>query len=306
MGCCQFVVRSSSGAPQRRCADEPHDACALRPVSSFFQGLSCDSPTGRCLRGLPPRTPTSTAVPPTQTPTATLTPTATPTATVSRGCCQLDQSSVGHPVCGNQITESSCRHDFDGTPSFCADCVCNSHAGPGFDSDSGTCVHLTPTSTPTPTGPVGCCQLDDVHRAHLPVCGNRISQASCLHDFAGTPSFCADCVCTSHPEPGFLSGFGVCARPTVIPTQTPTATRTPTAVPPPGCCQLNSPTGLGHAVCGNSIAVDTCLEAFHDQAPSFCPDCRCSSHDGSGFDVGPGLCVPLHHPGPHAPHRPRH
>jgi len=331
MGCCQFVTTTRPGSTlrTRACDNLTKSDCLLtKPVSTFFSGLECDFGNGRCVQHAPPRTATFTFVPtttstPTQTATPTRTPTITPTNTptipIQTGCCQLDNiTRLGHPICGNQLTEASCRNDFEGQATFCLDCDCSSHGGPGIDFTSGVCVKRTatptrtPTKTPTPTftphGPIGCCQLEHLRRVGHPVCGNEVTEASCLNDFEGDASFCLDCLCSSHPGPGFEFGVGLCIPRTPTPTRTPTLT--PTITPPPsatpithGCCQLDNASGLGQSICGNDIQQSSCLNDF-DGEPTFCPTCVCSSHNGAGFTTAPGACVrPARRPHvPHSPH----
>jgi hypothetical protein len=175
----------------------------------------------------------------------------------------------------------------------------------GWHCDSGTqrcnAKSTGPTPTPTAVEQIGCCQLDNLRQVTQPVCGNEISDVSCANDFAGTPTFCADCVCSSHPDAGFDLAPGVCMpRPT--PTPAPSAVR--------GCCQLENLRGAPSSICGNAILQISCFSDFAAQA-SFCKNCACSSHSGSGFDLSRGKCVspgssrPPRH-GPQPPSIPQH
>lgn len=210
-GCCQFFAPARRGEGsmhrQRRCSDLPKDQCrVLAPSGSFFDGWRCDAAQQRCVAALPAVS------------AGTPTPTATPTA-AHPGCCQLDHlHRTTASVCGNQISQVSCANDFAEPGTFCADCVCSSHAGPGFDLSPGVCAPPVPTPTPSPTGEaLGCCEVGDLpHLAHS-VCGNQISRSACLGDFGGKSTFCADCVCSSHPEPGFQFARGSCVGPSTRP-----------------------------------------------------------------------------------------
>lgn len=295
LGCCQFVSRPTHGTAGggRRCDNLTKEECSLtRPVSTFFRGQQCDVADNRCVAGVPPP-PTPI---PTSTPTRMATPTASPTALPGGGlgCCQVENiSRPPHPACGNAVGQDSCERDFGGT--FCPTCTCSSHSGPGFDVAAGTCsVPPPPTATPS-VGPIGCCQLDNLHRLPYPVCGNAISESSCLNDYAGTASFCANCACTSHTDPGFELSAGECVVP---------ATPTPTPVPPllRGCCQLDGIAGLSFSVCGNDIAQADCDSQVADE-PTFCATCTCSSHADAGFTFANGTCAarPVR---PHPPHQP--
>jgi hypothetical protein len=334
-GCCRFVARGSSASDRTaRCDNLTQDECdTLKLQSTFFPGWVCDFETRRCVDRLPPRSPTATPIPsstltPTQTATRTATatvtptgptPTRTPTTTntptntpIPLGCCQLSNVSGSRvPICGNNIDEISCLHDFSGTAQFCADCVCSSHAGSGFDTTAGSCVPRPPTATPTPTPtatpPLGCCQLANVRRVGNTVCGNQLTEASCMNDFEGDPTFFATFVCSSHSGPGFDLNAGQCMPRTPLPTLTGTPIPTATSTPASGCCQIDNFTGLDHPICGNNVSHASCLNDFGTQV-TFCPECTCSSHTGDGFDLSDGVCSPpprpRHQPGPHQPHVP--
>lgn len=200
-GCCQFFARAEARRGPRRCAELTREQCdLLKPSSTFFRGWHCDVREQRCNRELPPSTPT-----PRQSPTPTATPRVDP-----MGCCQLDSlRRVGHSVCGNALSQTSCLNDFTGVPAFCANCVCSSHPQRGFDLDAGACV----TPTPTQSEPKGCCQLDHLTGVRGSVCGNAIRQSTCINDFPGGGTFCADCVCASHTGPGFQFTTGTCGTP---------------------------------------------------------------------------------------------
>lgn len=209
-GCCQFFARSDGNPLRRgvrRCTDSTRQQCdLLKASSSFFRGFRCDLRFQRCGSRLP-----SSAFTPT--------PTATPVPE-SMGCCQLDNvRRLDHSVCGNAMTQTSCLGDFSGSATFCANCVCSSHSDPGFTLDDGSCI-VRPTPTPTPSGPRGCCQLDHLTGVRGSVCGNAISESTCLNDFPGDGTFCADCVCSSHTGPGFQFVSGTC-----VPPATPTRPR---------------------------------------------------------------------------------
>lgn len=336
-GCCRFVTRGGSTSGRvTRCDNLTQDQChTLKAQSSFFAGWVCDFEAQRCVSSLPPRTATrtqpstptairtatntatqtSTVTPtgatPTRTPTKTLTPTNTP---IPRGCCQLDNVSGSRvPICGNDINETSCLHDFSGDAHFCADCVCSSHSGSGFDTAAGSCVPRPPTATPTrtptvtatatATPPLGCCELANIRGVGNTVCGNQLTQISCMNDFQGDPTFFANFVCSSHTASGFDLNPGNCVPRTPAPT--PMATSTPSS----GCCQIDNFTGLDHPICGNNVSRASCLNDFGTQV-TFCPECKCTSHSGDGFDLGDGVCQPpprpRHRPEPHQPHGPHH
>ncbi len=224
-GCCQFVSRSPDGAPrgQRRCDDLTRRECSLlKPGSVFLRRWTCDKPSQRCLLGVLPNTPT---------PTATPTKTPTPSPTEPRGCCQVeDVRTVGHPICGNDITQSSCINETKGVPVFCANCECSSHPGSGFSFDLGVCATQTPTPTmtATPAEPRGCCQLTGLRGANGAVCGNDVRESTCLQEFDAEAVFCADCACSSHSTAGVDLAPGLCVPPT--PTRGPRLR--PTARPP--------------------------------------------------------------------------
>src|SRR5574341_1201655 len=136
VGCCQFSVRSSDSSGRtkgsKQCADSTRQEClGLRSSSTFLRGFRCNAAAQRC----------ALSVPPPRTPTITLTPTPTPTQTLQPeavGCCQLNNlRRAGQAACGNQISESSCLNDYAGQPTFCVDCTCTSHTGPGITFDQG-------------------------------------------------------------------------------------------------------------------------------------------------------------------------
>jgi len=299
-GCCQYKVRGAGGT-ERRCMNLSEDACTtLKAVSTFLRGLKCDDRSQRCLQVVPP--PTATL-----TPTGSLTPTRTPTPlpqTQVHGCCQVnDPHRVGGSTCGNDIVEASCLQDFGSATVFCQNCSCSSHPEPGFSRSMGLCVRwtATPTRTPTPTPvrpPIGCCQLDDLRRTGHPVCGNAISQVGCLDDYAGVPSFCLDCVCSSHSGAGFDLAPGACV------TRTPTPSPTTTSTPRVGCCELDAFNGGPGSVCGDQVSESSCLSDSRG-TPRFCVNCACSSHTGPGITFTSGACQQLRPVRPHGPHIPR-
>ena len=200
-GCCQFFTGSPRGGSSRQCENLTRPECAtLRERSTFLRGWQCNPQLQRCAQSVAP---------------SEFTPTPTPTAVESIGCCQLDNlRRLGHSVCGNAIGESSCLTEFAGVPSFCPECVCSSHPGPGFDLAPGACVtpEPTPTPTPIPEEAKGCCQLEGLHGAPSSICGNAIRQGSCLSDFPAQATFCSNCVCSSHSGSGFLLSRGVCVE----------------------------------------------------------------------------------------------
>lgn len=227
VGCCQFLARSTDGTPakaQRRCDDLTRRECSLlKPGSVFLRHWACDKPSQRCLVGPAPDTPTPT-------PTPTETPTSTPPE--PRGCCQVDNiRTLDHPICGNDISQTSCLNETKGAPAFCANCVCSSHPDAGFSFDLGTCVTptATPTSTATPAEKRGCCQLTRLRGANGAVCGNDVRESTCLQEFDADAVFCADCACSSHTGSGVDLAPGVCLQPT--PTRGPRPHRPPR---PPG------------------------------------------------------------------------
>ncbi len=230
LGCCQFFARPTDGATrgQRRCANITRPECTrLKPASTFFRRFRCDTLAQRCVLGPAPHTPT-----PTLTPTAS----ATPTRTEPRGCCQLnDVRGIAHSVCGNEVTEASCRSEFEGTPVFCGNCACSSHPQAGFSFDVGSCVTRTPTptATPTPAEPRGCCQLTGVRGTTGAVCGNDIRESTCLNEFDGNAVFCASCVCSSHSGSGVDLAPGVCVPPTPTRGPRPQRMRPPRPPRPP-------------------------------------------------------------------------
>jgi hypothetical protein len=301
-GCCQYSVRTGN-QNQRRCADLSQEACvALKPGGTFLRGLQCDGLLQRCLHSVAPPT-----VPPTLT--RTTTPTRTPTPppqSLVHGCCQInDRHRLGQSTCGNDIVEASCIEDFGVAAEFCENCSCSSHTDPGFSRDPGQCVAWTPGPTRTPTAtpvraPIGCCQLDNLRRVGHAVCGNTIAQLSCLGDYAGVPSFCLDCACSSHSAAGFSLDPGAC----VTRTPTPVPTRTPT--PQLGCCELANFRGGHDSICG--AVTEAACEADTRGQPTFCTNCVCSSHSGPGFVVSRGSCVGNRRPKrlsrPHVPHPP--
>jgi len=197
MGCCEF---SASG--NRRCGDLTRDECmVLKTRGVFLRGRQCDADTQQCVLmnagGRPTATPTATPVP----------------HVARRGCCQLNNLPRTHnSVCGNDVDESDCLSNFAGAATFCADCECSSHSDPGFDIDPGICVPR-PTPTPTAVEPHGCCQLDNLPGARSSVCGNDIAQSVCLTAFAGQPTFCAKCKCSSHSGAGIDVSPGTCIAP---------------------------------------------------------------------------------------------
>ena len=222
-GCCQFLARSTTGTPargQRRCDDLTRRECSLlKPGSVFLRRWACDTQSQRCLVG---------AAPDTRTPTATPSKTPTPTPREPRGCCQVDNiRTLGHPICGNDVTQTSCLNETKGAPAFCADCVCSSHPNAGFSFDLGTCVTPTPTPTvtATPAEKRGCCQLTRLRGANGAVCGNDVRESTCLQEFDAEAVFCADCVCSSHTGNGVDLAPGVCVPPT--PTRGPRPHRPP-------------------------------------------------------------------------------
>lgn len=299
-GCCQYTVRTGNQT-QRRCADLSKAECAaLKPVSTFLRGLECDTRTQQCARTVPTLTPTPI---PTRTITPTRTPTARPQSQV-RGCCQLNSAPRPGSICGNDIVAASCEAT---NTVFCESCTCSSHDEDGFTRAQGVCLAFTPapTRTPTPTPvrtPIGCCELENLRHISNPVCGNAIAQASCFSDYAGSPSFCLDCVCSSHDDGGFTLDAGACV------TKTPTRTPTRTPVPKMGCCQLDAFSGGHTAVCGNQVSEAACLSDSRG-TPSFCAACVCSSHTGAGFTAARGGCVDRRRPArpvrPHIPRPPR-
>jgi len=211
LGCCQYSARPAdgqSGSRQPRCTNTTRAACnLLRPNSVFFRRWACDDDIQRCVIGLRTKTPTAT---PTPSPTRTATP---PRGRI--GCCQLDNiDRVGRPMCANAIDEASCLTEFEGDPTFCKDCSCAAQPRPGFEFAVGRCVTNTPrpTATPTPAPPRGCCQLNRSRGPHGSICGNDISMSSCLEEFGSGATFCADCTCSSHSEPGFDLAPGACQR----------------------------------------------------------------------------------------------
>jgi hypothetical protein len=161
------------------------------------------------------------------------------------------------------------------------------------DSQTQRCTAklLGPTPTPTAIEQIGCCQLHDLRGVAQSVCGNEVSDFSCANDFAGTSTFCADCVCSSHPSAGFDLAPGAC-----VPKPTPT----PAPSEVLGCCQLDNLRGAPSSICGNAIRQSSCFSDFTAQ-PTFCKNCSCSSHSSSGFDLTRGACV-----APGGSRRPRH
>jgi hypothetical protein len=224
-GCCQFLSRSTDASPskgQRRCDDLTRRECSLlKPGSVFLRRWVCDQQSQRCILGVLPSTPT---------PTATPTKTPTPSPTQPRGCCQVDDvRSVGHAICGNDITQTSCLNETKGEPSFCADCACSSHSESGFSFDIGTCVTHTPTPTvtATPAERRGCCQLTGLRGANGAVCGNEVRESTCLHEFDADAVFCANCVCSSHSTTGVDLAPGLCVPPPSTRGPRPRPTRPP-------------------------------------------------------------------------------
>jgi hypothetical protein len=233
VGCCQFRSRSSGDSPskgQRRCDDLTRRECSLlKPGSVFLRRWACDTNSQRCVLGALPHTPT---------PTITPTKTPTPTPTEPRGCCQVDNvRNVGHAICANDVTESSCLNETKGDPVFCADCGCTSHSEAGFTFDVGVCATWTPTPTmtPAPDERRGCCQLTGLGGARGAVCGNDVRESTCLQEFDAEAVFCADCVCSSHPGAGVDLVPGLCVRPTPTrgPRQRPARPLRPTRPPRP-------------------------------------------------------------------------
>ena len=226
-GCCQFLSRSADGTPSkalRRCDDLTRRECSLlKPGSVFLRHWTCDSQSQRCFVGAPPST---------LTPTASPTKTPTPSPTQARGCCQVDNiRTVGHAICGNDVSQTSCLNETKGDPVFCADCECSSHSEAGFSFDVGTCVTRTPTPTvtATPAERRGCCQLTGLRGANGAVCGNDVRESTCLQEFDAEAVFCADCVCSSHTSGGVDLAPGLCVPPS--PTRGPRPHRAPR---PPG------------------------------------------------------------------------
>jgi hypothetical protein len=223
-GCCQFVSRAPDGSPsskgQRRCDDLTRRECSLlKPGSVFLRRWTCDQHGQRCILGVPANTPTPNATP-------TKSPTTTPTE--ARGCCQVDNvRTVGHTICGNAVSETSCLNETKGTPKFCANCECSSHTVAGFSFDVGICVTRTPTPTvtATPAERRGCCQLTGLRGANGAVCGNDVRESTCLQEFDADAVFCAECVCSSHSRAGVDLAPGLCVPPT--PTRGPRARPTP-------------------------------------------------------------------------------
>jgi hypothetical protein len=222
-GCCQFLSRPATGAPaksQHRCDDLTRRECSLlKPSSVFLRHWACDTQSQRCLVGAAPATPTHTATP-------TKTPTATPPE--PRGCCQVDNiRTLNHPICGNDVSQTSCLNETKGAPAFCANCACSSHPDAGFSFDLGICVTLTPTPTvtSTPAEPRGCCQLMQLRGVKGAVCGNDVRESTCLQEFDAEAVFCADCVCSSHTGSGVDLVRGLCVQPT--PTRGPRPHRPP-------------------------------------------------------------------------------
>ena len=212
-GCCQFVARSPDGSPsskgQRRCDDLTRRECSLlKPGSVFLRRWTCDKLGQRCILGVPPSTPT---------PPPTTTRTATPTPTEPSGCCQVDNvRTVGHAICGNDVSQTSCLNETKGAPVFCPDCACSSHSTTGFSFDVGVCVTRTPTPTvtATPAERRGCCQLTGLRGANGAVCGNDVRESTCLQEFDADAVFCAECVCSSHSTSGVDLAPGLCIPPT--------------------------------------------------------------------------------------------
>lgn len=161
-GCCQVEPVSSTGAPfcgNRIQESDCFEAWGAR--ASFCLNCECSSHSapgftfdrGTCVT----RIPTVTA-----TPTASPTATATATPAVRTGCCRINTSRPGpRPyICGNAIEETSCLNDFGRDATFCAECVCSTHSGPGFGTSSGSCIgdapptrRSRPTRMPRPTRP---------------------------------------------------------------------------------------------------------------------------------------------------------
>src|SRR5215813_1721532 len=151
------------------------------------------------------------------------------------GCCLFLPRPGDRPSavrCDN-LTSEECRV-LKVTSTFLRDRHC--------DSATQLCVlngrngTPQPTATPTPTATPriqrrGCCQLDNLRRTRQPVCGNEITEDDCLNDFAGDATFCADCTCSAHSEPGFEIIPGTCVPNTPTPTPSPE---------PRGCCQLDN------------------------------------------------------------------
>jgi len=216
LGCCQYSSRPAdgqSGGRQARCTNTTRAECnLLRPNSVFFRRWGCDDDIQRCVIGFRTKTPT---------PTPTATPTRTATPKRDRvGCCQLDNvDRVGRPMCANAIDETSCLTEFEGDPTFCVDCSCAAPPRPGFEFALGRCLTNTPrpTATPTPPEPRGCCQLNRSRGPHGSICGNDITMGSCLEEFGSGATFCADCTCSSHREPGFDLAPGACQQPRPTP-----------------------------------------------------------------------------------------
>ena len=223
-GCCQFLARPADGSQSpkglRRCDDLTRRECSLlKPGSTFLRRWTCDAPTQRCLIGVLPSTPT---------PTATPTKTATATPTEPRGCCQVDNiRTVGHAICGNEISLTSCLNETKGDPVFCANCECSSHSGGGFSFDVGVCATRTPTPTvtATPAERRGCCQLTGLRGTKGAVCGNDVRESTCLDEFDAEAVFCPECVCSSHAGSGVDLVPGVCVPPTPTPGPRPRRTR---------------------------------------------------------------------------------
>lgn len=151
-GCCQAEPASRTGVPI--CGNQiKRSDCtaAFGSRARFCENCDCTSHSGPGFtfdRGV-------CAEPAPVTPSLTPTATTTPTPVVRQGCCQVNTSRPGpHPfVCGNGIDQDSCLNDFGAGATFCADCVCSSHSGPGFGNGSGTCLRPGGGSRPRPTRP---------------------------------------------------------------------------------------------------------------------------------------------------------
>lgn len=199
------------------------------------------------------------------------------------GCCQFfvrSSAGVSSRQCEN-LTRPQCA-TLRSRSTFLSGWQCNLHLQ--RCAESVAAGEFTPTPTPTAAESTGCCQLDNLRRVGHPVCGNDVSESSCLTEFAGVATFCADCVCSSHDSSGFDLAAGVCVTPEPTPTPTPAPENLK------GCCQLEGLHGAPNSICGNEIQQSSCLGDFPAQA-TFCQNCVCSSHSGSGFTLTRGACV---------------